>query len=306
MNRESYNIVLVKSESASSDLSHRMQAADAGLPDLSIYCSSSPETTRALLDLGGIDAAICQIAPGSPRDMEALKMVQEVAPDIAIVAVAASRDHSLAPWILENGAQDCLFEDEISSLLLLRSLKYAVERKRSEATLKRLAQYDPVTGLLNQEAFERLLSRWFYRAGRSGRDAFALLVLESRELAEALEYSRRFSEEVLRVAARRVQRAARPGDALAVLDGQRFALLLPAIVRLAPGREAAHRIAEQLAQPMTVQQQPIKLDLRWNVLPFSSGFRDARAMLQATIDGLNGSDARLERPASALGAEPAA
>jgi signal transduction histidine kinase len=73
-----------------------------------------------LLDLGLPDA----------QGLDAIKRIRAVAPDIPLVVLTGMDDDQLAAQSLREGAQDYLIKGQIESRGLLRTLRYANERKR--------------------------------------------------------------------------------------------------------------------------------------------------------------------------------
>ncbi len=61
-----------------------------------------------------------------------MKSLQKIAPYLAIVVITGMDDEAVALKALEFGAEDFLVKSQFDGRLLMRSAKYAVERKRSE------------------------------------------------------------------------------------------------------------------------------------------------------------------------------
>jgi two-component system, cell cycle sensor histidine kinase and response regulator CckA len=78
-----------------------------------------------LLDLGLPDA----------QGLEAVRRTHTAAPHVPLVVLTASDDESLAVQALQEGAQDYLIKGQVVPRGLLRALRYAVERKRTERAL---------------------------------------------------------------------------------------------------------------------------------------------------------------------------
>ena len=82
-------------------------------------------TDMILLDLGLPDV----------QGLEAIRRAHAAAPRIPLVVLTGSDDETLASKALQSGAQDYLIKGEIESRGLLRSLRYAIERKNMEEAL---------------------------------------------------------------------------------------------------------------------------------------------------------------------------
>ncbi|MEU2333373.1 fused response regulator/phosphatase [Streptomyces sp. NPDC006654] len=82
-------------------------------------------------------------APGgkdTEGELAVLKHVLELAPRHAVLALTASGDAERGTEAVRVGAQDYLFRDELDGRLLSRAIRYAVERKRSLTTERKLAE----------------------------------------------------------------------------------------------------------------------------------------------------------------------
>ncbi|MFJ9347105.1 PP2C family protein-serine/threonine phosphatase [Streptomyces sp. NPDC101237] len=82
-------------------------------------------------------------APGGKEtedELAVLKHVLEIAPRHAVLALTASGDAERGAEAVRVGAQDYLFRDELDGRLLSRAIRYAVERKRSLAVERKLAE----------------------------------------------------------------------------------------------------------------------------------------------------------------------
>ena len=74
-------------------------------------------------------------------------------PAVPIIVLTGHDDHNLALAAVKSGAQDYLVKARLDRELLLRSMHYAIERKRYELQLEHQANYDALTA-----ASARLLS----------------------------------------------------------------------------------------------------------------------------------------------------
>ena len=70
-----------------------------------------------------------------PTGWTAVRRAHAVAPRIPLVVLTGMDDEMLASQALQEGAQDYLIKGQIDARSLLRSLRYAVERKAMEEAL---------------------------------------------------------------------------------------------------------------------------------------------------------------------------
>lgn len=71
------------------------------------------------------------------KGIETLLKTLEVASDIPIVVLTGTKDEDFAIELVKKGAQDYLNKDKVDSISLIRSIRYAIKRKRMELELLR-------------------------------------------------------------------------------------------------------------------------------------------------------------------------
>lgn len=99
----------------------------------------------ALLDLGLPDS----------EHTEGVTRLRSAAPHVAIVVLTAANDEKLGISAVAAGAQDYLVKGEVDDRVLLRSLRYAIERQHNEATALRL--FEAEARRAENERMERAL-----------------------------------------------------------------------------------------------------------------------------------------------------
>ncbi|GEL18225.1 PP2C family protein-serine/threonine phosphatase [Pseudonocardia asaccharolytica] len=113
--------------------------------------------------------------PGS-RDLEGLREVLQADPFAAVCVLTGLDDEYLGIAAVGIGAQDYLVKGKADGPVLIRAIRYAVERRRAEASLVRLREQQLAAaesarlerGLLPSPllAGSRVRARSFYRSGR--------------------------------------------------------------------------------------------------------------------------------------------
>jgi diguanylate cyclase (GGDEF)-like protein len=95
-------------------------------------------------------------------------------PDIPVIILTSMENESASIKAIQHGAQDYLIKKEISSVLLLRSIRYALERFQLVQELKQLSLKDELTGLLNRRGFSLLGDQLLKTAQRAKRNVFVM------------------------------------------------------------------------------------------------------------------------------------
>ncbi|MCC5795298.1 MAG: EAL domain-containing protein [Chromatiales bacterium] len=178
------------------------------------------------LQEGGYEVVLLDLHLPDGSGMTCVDTIQSLDPALPIVVLSGQDDEDFAVSILNKGVQDYLVKWEGQGRSILRSIRYAIERKRSELHLNYLAQYDPITGIPNRQYFNDQLKRATARARREGRKvALCFLDLDGFKLInDTLGHDA--GDALLREIAQRLRSSVRAGDVIARLGGDEFAVLL--------------------------------------------------------------------------------
>lgn len=131
-------------------------------------------------------------------------------------------------------------------------------RKRAEARLRYLSSHDPLTGAYNRAYFEEEMAR----LSRGRRFPVSIFVADVNGLKEVNDQQGHAAgDELLRRAARVLQRVVRADDMLARIGGDEFAGLLPYTDEDAAGRFCARVRAAVVAHNADRPGQPLSIAL---------------------------------------------
>ncbi|WP_322981786.1 bifunctional diguanylate cyclase/phosphodiesterase [Pseudomonas sp. C11] len=172
------------------------------------------------------------------------------------------------PQHLPVGVSDWLVRDSLTLDTLRRCLRYAREQGNLKHTLQRLAEQDPLTGIANRQGLLTLLAARLSECAGRGLVLGHLDLDNFRHANDALGYQGG-DRLILQVVAR-LKALLQPGDHLARLGSDEFALLLD--VRRDPQR--AERLAEQVTESLS---EPYWVDGESLLIGCSLGLAHARA-----------------------------
>jgi len=133
--------------------------------------------------------------------------------------------------------------DESTPLYFVSQLEDISERKRAERELRRLADHDPLTGLLNRRGFHDQLE---HELGSRTRDAgqAALLLIDLDNFKHVNDTAGHpAGDRYLAAAGKLLDRALHPGDLLARIGGDEFAAVIHNV-----STEQALQVAERLLE----------------------------------------------------------
>jgi diguanylate cyclase (GGDEF)-like protein len=174
--------------------------------------------------------------------LQTLDRMRVACPTVPIVILTGSDDEAQAVLALQEGAQDYLVKGWVDGPLLRRSIRYAIERKDTEAQLSYQALHDSLTGLANRTL---LMDRLAHALARSSRRAMALAVFyidvdRLKLINDSLGHAA--GDTLLQEVTARLAGVLRPMDTAARLAGDEFVIVCEDLA----GRAHAERIAKRL------------------------------------------------------------
>ncbi len=199
------------------------------------------------------DAILLNLSLLNTHGLETFTQFQAAIPRVPIVFMSRSGDPSLALTAIRHGAQDYLSKDLWTSEMLLRSIRFAIERKRGEQGLSYLAQYDQVTDLVNRALFRDRVAQALARAKRK-QQGVGLMVLGLGGFSDIKEsLGQEKSDAMLRAFAERIKGCLREVDTAGRLERDEFTVLLEGINDVGDATLVAQRILEAIAKPVEVE-----------------------------------------------------
>jgi diguanylate cyclase (GGDEF)-like protein len=211
----------------------------------------------ALEDIAGrsFDVILADMSLPDGDGMEIISRLQEVAPKLPIVVLTGAKDGQRAMQAVQLGVQDYLIKGQGDGNLLVRALKYAIERKRGEERLAYLAHYDVLTGLPNRILFRERLERAISRSHRSQKPvALALMFLDLdhfKQINDGLGHD--FGDKVLKEVAVRLQKCVRETDTVARLGGDEFTVILEDMSDEKSCALVAQKMIDMLTLPLEIE-----------------------------------------------------
>ncbi|RMH22421.1 MAG: diguanylate cyclase [Gemmatimonadetes bacterium] len=174
--RRSTHVLLVEADPP--DLEALREAfADARGGPMDLECVEELADAMARLSRGGVDAVLLNPALPDSEGIGGFDRLQAFAPDVPVVILSDSDDEELAVRAVQGGAQDYLLRSEATPELLIRAIRYGIERHRLLSALRSLSLIDDLTGLYNRRGFADLGEQYVKLARRSTRGV-ALVFLD--------------------------------------------------------------------------------------------------------------------------------
>ncbi|MDG4790094.1 fused response regulator/phosphatase [Micromonospora sp. WMMD1102] len=170
--RERLRVLLIEDDDADAFLVGELLAETGD--GIELLVANSLNTARA--QLSGVDCVLLDLGLPDAQGLDGLRQVLDMASGAAVCVLTGRSDEHLGIGAVAEGAQDYLVKGQVDGVLLARSLRYAVERKRADENTRRLREVELrqaesarlERGLLPQPLIDTKLLQVqpFYRPGR--------------------------------------------------------------------------------------------------------------------------------------------
>lgn len=268
MSRRKIGVLLVEDNPGDVRLIHEMiQQQPAG--EFHLTCVGRLGEALQELKESSPDVAMLDLALPDAKGVETVRTAHRAAPDIPLVVLTGSDDEAVAIEALHEGAQDYLVKGQIDAQVMVRALRYAIERQRLQSEIRNLSLFDDLTGLHNRRGFLALADQHLKLARRTG-NSFLILFADLdglKRINDTLGHSEgnRALVEVAGVLAD----SARHSDIVGRLGGDEFA-----VVKIAAGPESVEIVRQRILQKVEAcNSQPgrcYRLSLSLGILPCPS------------------------------------
>ncbi|WP_293350370.1 MULTISPECIES: PAS domain S-box protein [unclassified Microcoleus] len=139
--RNGFKVLLVEDNQAEADLIEELlletNVSRAEPQRLSVSCTDRLSKAQQILLGEHFDVILLDLSLPDSQDISTIVNIQEYSLNTPIVVLTAHNDEELAVQSIQAGAQDYLVKRKIDSEVLMRSLRYAVERQHNQEALQK-------------------------------------------------------------------------------------------------------------------------------------------------------------------------
>ncbi len=198
------------------------------------------------------DVILLDLSLPDSSGVETVDQMRAAVHHMPVVVLSGQDDEDTALRAIQGGAEDYLLKGHGDGGLIARSIRYSIERKRSEERLAYMAQYDHLTGLTNRALFQDRLEQALARAKRSGA-LVALMFLDlDRFKAVNDTLGHGTGDLLLKKVAERLEGSVRETDTVARIGGDEFGIILEGLTEAQDAALVARKIIDKLVQPFVL------------------------------------------------------
>ncbi|HJV36449.1 response regulator [Geomonas sp.] len=132
----SLRILIVEDNPGDADLLQLQLPEDGSVRE--VVCVPRLAAALDRVEAGDVDLVFLDLALPDSFGLDTLRRMRRQAEKLPVIVLTGNSDEETGLQAIREGAQDFLVKGELTTHLLARSIKYAVERSRSENALKEL------------------------------------------------------------------------------------------------------------------------------------------------------------------------
>lgn len=191
-----------------------------------VHWCETPSKGLDALRSGLYDVCLVDYRLGSHTGVELLQDSKEALRLTPAILLTGEHSTEVDELAMLAGASDYLVKDGLTSDMLERTIRYALQRRDYDARFEYLAFHDPLTDLPNRSLFFDRVSQALARRSRSGQTVSVVFfdIDNFKDINDTLGHAA--GDTLLTQVARRTAGVLRDDDTLARLGGDEFAVCL--------------------------------------------------------------------------------
>ncbi|MEW6336350.1 MAG: diguanylate cyclase [Acidobacteriota bacterium] len=245
--------------------------------------SDSLATSVPLIEGREVDVVVLDIDMPAAAGLATVRQLIDLAPELPLVVLTSRDDDETGLRAVQLGAQDFLVRNRVTPDLIVRSIRYSIERQRLLEALRGLAMIDDLTGLYNRRGFRTLAEHQVKMAQRTRRQL--LLIFADLDGFKQIndQFGHQEGDIALMETAEAFRRTFRGSDVVARLGGDEFVVLAFEPTGISSDAVVA-RLQENLRVATTSPGRPYSLSLSTGAIRFDPWNSPSILELIAQVD----------------------
>ncbi|MDW8342855.1 MAG: EAL domain-containing protein [Geminicoccaceae bacterium] len=212
--------------------------------------------------------------------LELVRVFQRRGIRVPIVLLSEDVDRVDPAAAIDLGIGDLLEKEELEVGRLVRSLRFAIARRKLTDRLDHLAQYDELTGLANRSLFKDRLEH-AVGAARRHRASLAVMILDLDGFKAVNDtFGHAAGDRVLGIVAERLRGCVRETDTVARLGGDEFAILIENLARPERATTVARKLLDALEPPIRFENKEVRIGGSLGVALYPNDGQDPHTLMR--------------------------
>jgi diguanylate cyclase (GGDEF)-like protein len=272
-------LLLVEDDRADARFLRSCLARSRGTPPDLVHVECMSDAVAALRRTD-FDVVLLDLHLPDASGETCVREIKQASPTAPIVVLSGEGSEEYALGILNEGVQDYLVKWDGEGKTILRSIRYAIERKRTELRLNHLATYDSLTQIPNRNYFVQYLEKAVSRARRAG-SMLGLVFLDLDRFKGVNDtLGHHFGDKLLIAASERISRTVRDGDVIARMGGDEFAVLLENVPDSHAAEAVARKLTQALSEPYVLEGRTVNATVSIGVTIYPNDRGDPEALVK--------------------------
>lgn len=274
-----------------------------------------------ILATNTIDVVLLDLGLPESSGLDTLRRLQAQAPRVpTLVVLSGLSDENVAFQAVQSGAQDYLVKGRVDSALLVRSIRYALERSQAEEALRQaqaelerrvvertaelanavaalqleiaerkqaeeriryMAHYDALTGLPNRVLLQDRLKQAIAHAHRNHTQVATLFIDLDYFKHINDSLGHQIGDQLLQAVAVRLQACLREGDSVARLGGDEFVLCLSMLESSKEAALVAEKVQDTLNRSFLVNAHELHVSASIGISLYPDDGTDIATLMRA-------------------------
>ena len=133
------NILIIEDDVVDRKLLERFLTRSS-LSAFQVKSASLLKEDLVMVQSEAFDVVLSDLGLPDSTGTEAIDRLHRVAPFVPVIVMSGQDDEAIAVQAVQQGAQDYLIKGQVDSDVLVRAIRYAVERKKAERELQETEQ----------------------------------------------------------------------------------------------------------------------------------------------------------------------
>jgi len=243
--------------------------------------ATSEATLRRALREFEPDVVLCDYSMPGYSGRDAIQLIHRVDAKLPVLVVSGSITEDVAVECLKIGAADCLAKQALARVApaVRRALNEVIARKKYEARLQRMSNFDPLTGLPNAAQLSRRVELAIEQAqGLHRQIAVIAFDIDGFGLLDS-GFGRTASNAVLKAVGAKLRSIVSTKATVARTGHDEFAVLLPNVRNKDDVQTTVRKLLDAISAPRLIDGQELRITASAGVASYPTDAHTAEELI---------------------------